>query len=161
VADEVRRDERLMVMLAVSVIVHDRTNGRVVLLRRGIDKAFAPGLWSLPSGKGTPGEPITHTAVRELREETGLEVKPQALRLTHVTHSADSPEAPEGFVVLVFAAEEWDGEPFNAEPGKHSDVAWVDTDDLPTDFVPSTLYALARYLAGERPEVAVDGWGNV
>ncbi|WP_406290736.1 NUDIX domain-containing protein [Embleya sp. NBC_00896] len=150
-----------MVMLAVSVIVHDRTNKRVVLLRRGDDKAFAPGMWSLPSGKGAPGEPITHTAVRELREETGLEVKPQALRLTHVTHSANSPEAPEGFIVLVFAAEEWDGEPVNAEPGKHSAVAWVDTDGLPTNFVPSTRHALERYLAGERPEVAVDGWSDV
>ncbi|MFJ8738891.1 MULTISPECIES: NUDIX domain-containing protein [unclassified Embleya] len=156
--DEFRREPHLMVMLAVSVIVHDRANKRVVLLRRGNKKAFAPGMWSLPSGKGAPGEPITHTAVRELREETGLEVKPQALRLAHVTHSADSPEAPEGFVVLVFAAEEWDGEAVNAEPGKHSAVAWVDTDDLPADFVPSTLHALERYLAGERPEVAIDGW---
>ncbi|WP_346012282.1 NUDIX domain-containing protein [Streptomyces sp. SID3343] len=147
-------------MLVVSVIVHDRANGRVVLLRRGDDRPFAPGLWSLPSGKGAPGEPITHTAVRELREETGLEVEPQALRLTHVTHSAESPEAPEGFVVLVFAAQEWGGDPVNAEPDKHSAVAWCDTDDLPTDFVPSTRYALQRYLAGERPEVAVDGWGD-
>ncbi|MET7301436.1 NUDIX domain-containing protein [Embleya sp. NPDC005575] len=147
-----------MVMLVASVIVYDRVNRRVVLLRRGENKAYAPGMWSLPSGKGAPGEPITHTAVRELREETGLVVAPQALRLAHVTHSADSPEAPEGFVVLVFAAEEWGGEPVNAEPGKHSAVAWVDTDDLPTDFVPSTPHALERYLASERPEVAMDGW---
>jgi ADP-ribose pyrophosphatase YjhB (NUDIX family) len=155
VREEVSCGPRLMVMLAVSVIVHDRANKRVVLLRRGNKKAFAPGMWSLPSGKGAPGEPITRTAVRELREETGLEVKPQALRLAHVTHS---PEAPEGFVVLVFAADEWEGEPINAEPSKHSAVAWVDTDDLPNDFVPSTLHALERYLAGERPEVAIDGW---
>ncbi|MGW9207846.1 NUDIX domain-containing protein [Embleya sp. NPDC055664] len=160
-SDGVRGDERLMVMLAVSVIVHDQTNGRVVLLRRGENKAFAPGMWSLPSGKGAPGEPITHTAVRELHEETGVKVAPEALRLVHVTHSAHSPDAPEGFVVLVFAAREWDGEPVNAEPGKHSAVAWVDTDDLPSEFVPSTRYALQRYLAGEYPEVAVDGWDDV
>lgn len=152
-------DLRLMVMLAVSVIVHDRETERVVLLRRGDDKAFAPGLWSLPSGKGAPGEPITQTAVRELREETGLHVKPQALRLVHVQHSANSPDAPEGFVVLVFATNEWDGDPVNAEPGKHATVAWVGVDELPDAFVPTTLYALRRYLAGEPPKVAVDGWG--
>ncbi|MFF7246468.1 NUDIX domain-containing protein [Embleya sp. NPDC008237] len=156
--EEVSFEPQQMVMLVASVIVHDLTNGRVVLLRRGEGKAFAPGMWSLPGGKGLRGEPVTHTAVRELREETGLVVEPQALRLAHVTHSAHSPEAPEGFVVLVFAAEAWHGEPVNAEPGNHSAVAWVDTPDLPTDFVPSTLHALERYLAGERPEVAIDGW---
>ncbi|WP_406300322.1 NUDIX domain-containing protein [Embleya sp. NBC_00888] len=111
-----------MVMLAVSVIVHDRANKRVVLLRRGNKKAFAPGMWSLPSGKGAPGEPITHTAVRELREETGLEVKPQALRLAHVTHSVDSPEAPEGFVVLVFAGRS--GTAKRSTPSRASTRPW-------------------------------------
>lgn len=151
-------DLPLMVMLTASIIVHDRPNERVVLLRRGKDKTFAPGLWSLPSGKGTRGEPITRTAVRELREETGLDVKPETLRLTHVTHSASSPDAPAGFVVLVFATEEWDGEPVNAEPTKHDIVGWVDVHELPCSFVPSTLHALERYLAKQPPEVALDGW---
>ncbi|MEU8137162.1 hypothetical protein [Streptodolium elevatio] len=35
---------------------------------------------------------------------------------------------------------------------------WADIEDLPGDFVPSTRYALDRYLAGEPTEMTVEGW---
>ena len=46
--------------------------GRVLL----IERAFEPlaGLWTLPGGRREPGESIEETAIRELREELGLEV---------------------------------------------------------------------------------------
>lgn len=36
----------------------------------------AERLWVLPKGTPDPGEPLETTAVREVREETGLEVRP-------------------------------------------------------------------------------------
>jgi 8-oxo-dGTP pyrophosphatase MutT (NUDIX family) len=44
--------------------------GRVLLIRRADS-----GNWSLPGGMQDLGESITETAVREAREETGLEVE--------------------------------------------------------------------------------------
>lgn len=137
-----------MTLLVAAVIVHDRRAGRVVLLRRGERAKFGRGLWDLPIGKSEPGEPITWTAVRELREETGLSVAPDSLRVVHVVHGAYGVEAPNGFLTVVFATHEWSGEPENREPAKHDRVGWVGTDALPRPFVPSSDAALRGYLSG-------------
>ena len=58
-------------MPCAGAIVHDRT-GRLLLIRRGREPGR--GLWSLPGGRCEQGETAAETAVREVREETGLEV---------------------------------------------------------------------------------------
>lgn len=146
-----------MTLLVAAVIVHDRQSDRVVLLQRGPSSKFARGKWDLPVGKSEPGEPITATAVRELWEETGLVVAPEALCIAHIIHGAWGVESPNGFLTVVFAAHEWTGEPENREPGKHAQVRWFPTTALPEHFVPSTAAALHGYLAGG-PAVSLHGW---
>ncbi|WP_405931408.1 NUDIX domain-containing protein [Streptomyces sp. NBC_00827] len=148
-----------MTVLAAAVILHDRAANRVVLLQRGENAKFGQGLWDLPIGKSEPGEPITGTAVRELYEETGLTVKPEALEVAHIVHGALGVEAPNGFITVVFAAHEWTGEPENREPRKHAQVRWVDADAIPDAFVGSSADALHQYLSGGRgPGVSLRGW---
>lgn len=146
-----------MTQLVAAVIVHDRAAGRVLLLQRGEHAKFARGRWDLPVGKREPGEPVTETAVRELYEETGLTVKPQALEVVHLIHVARGVEAPDGFLTVVFATHEWTGEPENREPHKHAQVRWVDTGSLPEDFVEGNAGALHGYLA-DGPRMSVHGW---
>jgi 8-oxo-dGTP diphosphatase len=52
-------------------VVHDAA-GRLLLIRRGQEPGR--GRWSLPGGRCDPGESAAETAVREVREETGLDV---------------------------------------------------------------------------------------
>ncbi|WP_079181787.1 NUDIX domain-containing protein [Streptomyces yunnanensis] len=146
-----------MTLLVAAVIVHDKATNRVVLLQRSQNAEFAEGMWDLPVGKSEPGEPITETAVRELYEETGLTVKPEALKVTHIIHGAWGVEAPNGFLTIVFAAHEWTGEPENREPRKHAQVRWVDADAIPEDFVGTTASALHGYLT-DGLQVSLDGW---
>lgn len=146
-----------MTFLVAAVIVHDKETDRVVLLQRSEQAKFAQGMWDLPVGKSESGEPVTATAVRELHEETGLIVKPEALRIAHVIHGAWGVEAPNGFLTIVFVAHEWSGEPENREPKKHAQVRWVSTDAIPEEFVDTTASALHRYLTGG-PEVSLNGW---
>lgn len=146
-----------MTLLVAGVIVHDKTNDRVLLLQRSETAKFAQGMWDIPVGKSDPGEPITQTAVRELYEETGLTVKPEWLKVAHIIHSAWGVEAPSGFLTVVFVADQWDGEPENREPRKHAQVRWISTDSIPTKFVDTTAGALRQYLTGGT-EVSLDGW---
>ncbi|WP_228390650.1 NUDIX domain-containing protein [Streptomyces smaragdinus] len=138
-----------MTLLVAAVIVHDRDTDRVLLLQRGPNAKFARGLWHLPVGKSEPGEPVTRTAVRELYEETGLTVRPEDLDVVHIVHVAWGVEAPNGFLTVVFAAQEWTGHPENREPHKHAQLRWVDATALPTEFVRSDLSALRAYLSGD------------
>ncbi|MDX2572633.1 NUDIX domain-containing protein, partial [Streptomyces scabiei] len=104
-----------------------------------------------------PGEPITRTAVRELYEETGLTVKPEALEVVHLVHAARGVEAPDGFLTVVFATHEWSGELENREPHKHAQVRWTDTGALPDDFVEGDIAALRGYLTGG-PRLSLHDW---
>ena len=60
---------RTAVRLGVGVIVFDE-RGWIVLEQRG-----DCGLWGLPGGRLEPGETIAEAAVREVEEETGLQVE--------------------------------------------------------------------------------------
>ncbi|WP_329051842.1 NUDIX domain-containing protein [Amycolatopsis sp. NBC_01488] len=51
--------------------------GRLLLIRRANDPGS--GQWSLPGGRVEPGETDKEAVIRELREETGLDVIPGTL----------------------------------------------------------------------------------
>ncbi|TVT49246.1 NUDIX domain-containing protein [Amycolatopsis rhizosphaerae] len=60
----------------VGGILHDAT-GRLLVIRRGHDPGR--GLWSLPGGRVEAGETDAEAVAREIREETGLVVRPGRL----------------------------------------------------------------------------------
>ena len=51
-------------------IIIELTGGRIVLIRR----KNPPHGWAIPGGFVDEGEPLEHAAVREAKEETGLDV---------------------------------------------------------------------------------------
>ena len=60
----------------VGAVITD-ARGRLLLIKRGHEPGA--GLWSLPGGRVEPGETDAEALVREMREETGLVVKPGPL----------------------------------------------------------------------------------
>jgi dATP pyrophosphohydrolase len=65
-----------MYKIPVSVLVVIHTPDLQVLL---LERADAPGLWQSVTGSQDAGETLRETAIREVREETGLEVGQFAL----------------------------------------------------------------------------------
>lgn len=63
-----------VIMTCAGCVVLD-DSGRVLMQRRG----DAQGPWGLPGGAMELGETLEETAVRETREETGLDVRPDEL----------------------------------------------------------------------------------
>lgn len=121
--------------LAVAVLVdHD---GQVLLGRRG-PGAREAGRWSFPAGFVERGERVEDAAVREAREETGLEVEPgRLLGLFSATG--------ETVVLAVYLATVRGGE---LAPADDLDlVGWFAPDDLPPLAFPHDREIIQRWLA--------------
>ena len=80
--------------------------GEVLLIRRGTPPR--QGEWSLPGGRIEPGERAMEAALRELREETGVEAE-----ITGLIDVVDGlfPEAGRHYVLIDYAARWLSGEP--------------------------------------------------
>jgi len=78
----------------------------VLLIRRG--RPPRRGEWSLPGGRIEPGEQALDAALRELREETGVEAE-----ITGLIDVVDGifPEAGRHYVLIDYAARWLSGEP--------------------------------------------------
>lgn len=51
-----------------------RRDGRCLITRRSLDKPWAPGSWEVSGGGVRAGESSEQAVIREVREETGLDV---------------------------------------------------------------------------------------
>jgi ADP-ribose pyrophosphatase YjhB (NUDIX family) len=65
-------DWRLIVNRRVRVSAAVLQGGKILLVKHTIKGAT---FWALPGGNSVAGEPLSETAVREVKEETGMEVK--------------------------------------------------------------------------------------
>ena len=87
--------------LAVSAAIF--RDGRVLIVRRG--RRPAHGLYTLPGGGVELGETLEEAIVREVREETGLEIAPLELVGFRQAIARDADGRVERhFVILPFAA---------------------------------------------------------
>ncbi|MFE2934443.1 NUDIX domain-containing protein [Streptomyces sp. NPDC059278] len=108
----------------IVILTPDR---RVLLIERGWDPY--EGHWALPGGHVDPGETSLDAAVRELEEETGVHVTPDAL---HQIGTWDAPgRDPRGrYVTVAYLATIPDGT--QAVAGDDARAArWWPLNDLP------------------------------
>jgi 8-oxo-dGTP diphosphatase len=135
--------------LAVSAAIF--RNGRVLIVRRA--RPPADGLYTLPGGGVELGETLEEAVVREVREETALEVKPIALAGYRQAIARDAAGKVERhFVILPFAARWIAGEvSLNEELGE---AHWLDPSAL-SELKTTEGLALIVNAAAER--IATEG----
>lgn len=112
------------------------------------------GTYSLPAGHVERGESFSEAAVRETLEEVGVRTEAKDLRHMFTMHRYKSDEDVR--VDVFFEACTWQGEPFNAEPERHSAIKWIKISDLSDDIMDYQLHALEQMLAGNT--YAEQGW---
>ncbi len=104
--------------VATGVVVEHE--GRILLVRRNHEPML--GRWAFPSGYVDAGEVVEEAALREVREETGVEVALD--RLLGVWSHADDP-----VIFVAYAGHHVAGE---ATAGPEAfEVAYFDPDELP------------------------------
>lgn len=132
---------------AVHVIIRQ---GDDILLVLRSHTGYEDGKYCLPSGRVEEGESFTAAAVREVREETGVLLDQDEIGFVYLQHRLCINEQGESEVWIdtFFEAGEWRGEPTNAEPAKHDQVAWCDNDGLPENMMASHRFALQRIAEG-------------
>ena len=101
-------------------------DGRVVLIRRG--KEPLRGRWVIPGGTVELGETLQEALVREMREETGLVVRPREIVLVFDRIQREGPSVEYHYVIIDYACDYLSGE---LRAGSDADeVALVAQDDL-------------------------------
>jgi len=132
------------VLIGCSNLIVDE--GRYLLVRES--KASARSRWNLPAGKPEVGETLVEAAVREAREETGLEVAPE-----YIVGLYQCPETSEGFSVLnvVFASHVTGGD--LATSSEHPEVRYLTRAEI-------AELAARGLVRGSHIEQAIDAHAN-
>jgi 8-oxo-dGTP diphosphatase len=77
----------------------------ILLVRSG--KASSKGRWTLPGGAQNVGETIFETAIREVREETGIEIEPRGIITAVDSLWRDEAGVPKYHYTIVEVLAEW------------------------------------------------------
>lgn len=137
---------------AKAVVVHE---GRVLVTRNRTPGDHRPDWHIFPGGGQHPGETLDRALVREVREETGIEVEPGRLLWVRELIAALRPEFPfdpadhaiEFMFEAHFVADHGDA---HEEDEYQQEAVWVTPDELASlRFYPSTvLPALTEFVGG-------------
>lgn len=109
--------------LLVTAAILIKQDGTILLAQRPEGKTFA-GLWEFPGGKVEVPESPEAALVRELHEELGITVRPDALEpFTFVSEEC----ATFHLLMVLYLVREWENEPVGREG---QNLAWVPTNKL-------------------------------
>lgn len=149
--------DRFRVVPAAYVVLR---RGERVLLQLRQNTGYRDGFWAMAAaGHVEQGESVLAAAVREAREELGIEIAETDLEPLcgmHRTHQNGKPvdERADFF----FECRRWVGEPYVVEPLKNAELGWFALDALPEPVVPHEHLILDGLRRGRLPAVVTFGF---
>lgn len=99
-----------------------KKDNKILMVQEGLD--FCYGQWNFPAGHVDEFENITDAAIREVKEETGLEVK-----LKGVLPICETELRDETHIIIRFVAEVIGGE-IKFDSNEILDAQWLDIEDI-------------------------------
>lgn len=129
--------------LIASVYLLFIKDGKILLLRRA-NTGYEDGNYGLVAGHLDAHESLTHAAIREAKEESGVDIVRNDLEVKTTMHRRQNDERVDFF----FEVKKWTGEPVNTEPDKCDDLSWFHLDNLPSNTIPYIRQAIECYQKG-------------
>mgnify|MGYP005780485347 CR=1 FL=1 len=108
-------------MKVIAGCVVEKDN-KILMVQEGLD--FCYGQWNYPAGHVDEFENITEAAIREVKEETGLDVKLKGVLPISETELKD-----ETHIIIRFVAEVIGGK-ITFDSNEILDVKWIDIEDI-------------------------------
>jgi len=102
------------------------------------------GYWEFPKGKQDPGEDDRTTALRELKEETGLMGEITDEQPVEVSHTFEHDGVEERRDVCYFFVRVPDEAQVHMQPGEVLDHAWLSLEDLEEQVTYPSMKTVAR-----------------
>ena len=129
--------ERNKIPITVQLLIIKEN--KILLIKR-INTGYEDGKYSLPGGHVEANEEIRKTAIREAKEEIGIQINKEDLDLYKVLNR----KIKEGgeYVDFIFKVKKWNGNITNEEKDKCEKIIWSDVDKIPEnilDFIPEIL----------------------
>jgi len=134
------KKERLKIVAAANLLLFD---GDKVLLLRRFNTGYKDGMYSVPAGHLNGNETVKEAMSREIKEEIGLNILPEDLKVVHIIHRRiiNNEEDDERFAFFL-SPMKWSGEVRNMEPEKCDDLSWFSLNDLPENTLDYIKHAI-------------------
>lgn len=127
-------------MVTLFAIALLENKDQLLMVRRIANAPFGGGMYSLVGGKVDAGELGLHAIVREVYEETGLNIAQQDFELVHTFHRRGIESE---FIALCFKTDiSHLAAPTNKEPHKHDDMRFFSINDLPENMLSAHKQAI-------------------
>lgn len=127
--------ERFMIRTAVYIVF---TKDDKVLLGKRQNTNYKNGFYGLVQGHVEHGEGIKDAAIREAKEEAGVDVAPDNMEFVAVCHN----QIDTHYIDFIFACSKWSGEIRNCEEEMCAGWEWFSRDNLPEN----TIFQIKEYL---------------
>jgi len=133
--------ERFKIIPAVYLIL--KKDGKILLSRR-YNTGHEDGNYSLVAGHLEGNESFRQAMIREAKEEVGIILNPNDLRVAHITHKRKIAGYDSERVDIFLVASKWKNKIKNMEPDKCDDLKWFSINDLPENIVSYVKHALEQ-----------------
>lgn len=131
--------ERFQLKVAVYMIIMKGDN---ILMGRRFNTGWQDSNYGLPAGHLEFEESVINAVLREVKEETDINIESENVKFAHVMHRKNK------YIDLFFLTQNWSGEPRIMEKDKCDDIQWFSLEDLPENIIPSVKFAIDNYQKG-------------
>ena len=113
----------------------------IILLLKRCNTGYEDGKYSFPGGHVEKAEEVTNAAIREAKEEIGVEINSNDISVVHVLNRRVGDDA---YVDFIFKTSKWTGDIEIKEKDKCDEIIWADINNLPKNTLPFIKETLTR-----------------